>query len=89
MHVVSARRFRREFATLRSALRDFPPDESPGNSGDIAIAAHGGAGTLLLSHLRGDVIGRQHDQPRYNGGNYFAFDATTRRLHRGWHAIDA
>jgi broad specificity phosphatase PhoE len=62
---------------------------SAGYSGDIAIVAHGGVGTLLLCHLRGDVIGRQHDQPHNNGGNYFAFDATTCRLHRGWRAIDA
>jgi len=30
-----------------------------------------------------------HDQPANNGGNYFAFDAGTRRLHHGWRAIDA
>lgn len=57
--------------------------------GHIAIIAHGGVGTLLLCHLRGDVIGRQHDQAANNGGNYFAFNAVTRRLHHGWHAIDA
>jgi broad specificity phosphatase PhoE len=56
---------------------------SPGSEGDIAIVAHGGVGTLLLCHLRGDAIGRQHDQPPNNGGNYFAFDAVTRRLHHG------
>ena len=62
---------------------------SAGFGGDVAIVAHGGVGTLLLCHFRGDVIGRQHDQPPNNGGNYFAFDAATRRLHHGWHAIDA
>ena len=56
--------------------------------GDIAIVAHGGVGTLLLCHLRGDAIGRAHDQPPNNGGNFFAFDAATRRLHHGWRAID-
>jgi hypothetical protein len=39
--------------------------------------------------IGGDAIGRQHDQPPNNGGNYFAFDAVTRRLHHGWKAIDA
>ena len=61
---------------------------SPGSEGDIAIVAHGGIGTLLLCHLRGDAIGPQHDQPPNNGGNYFAFDAVTRRLHHSWKAID-
>ena len=56
--------------------------------GAIAIVAHGGVGTLLLCHLRDDTIGRQHDQPPNNGGNYFAFAAATRGIHHGWKAID-
>jgi broad specificity phosphatase PhoE len=40
--------------------------------GDIAVVAHGGVGTLLLCHLRGTAIGRQHDQPPTNGGNGIA-----------------
>lgn len=62
---------------------------SAGCGGDIAVVAHGGVGTLLLCHLRGDPIGRQHDQPPNNGGNYFAFDVATRRVLHGWKAIDA
>jgi len=61
----------------------------PGSENDIAIVAHGGVGTLLLCHLRGDTIGPQHDQPPTNGGNYFAFDTATRRLRHDWRAIDA
>src|SRR3977135_2734281 len=57
---------------------------SSGCGGDVAILAHGGVGTLLLCHLRGDQISRSHDQPSSNGGNYFAFDAKTRQLHHGW-----
>ncbi|WP_372622796.1 histidine phosphatase family protein [Falsiroseomonas sp.] len=64
-------------------------DASAGGKGDVAIVAHGGVGTLLLCHLRGDPIGRTHDQPPNNGGNYFAFDAATRRVHHGWRAIDS
>ena len=56
--------------------------------GGIALVSHGGVGTLLLCHLRGDPIGRAHDQPANNGGNFFAFDAATRRLHHGWRPID-
>jgi broad specificity phosphatase PhoE len=61
---------------------------SAGCTGDIAIVSHGGVGTLLLCHLRGDVISREHDQPPNNGGNYFAFDVATRRLRQGWRPID-
>jgi broad specificity phosphatase PhoE len=59
-----------------------------GCGGDLAIVSHGGVGTLLLCHLRGEAISRAHDQPRNNGGNYFAFDIATRRLRHGWRAID-
>jgi broad specificity phosphatase PhoE len=62
---------------------------STSGKSDIAIVAHGGVGTLLLCHLRGDPIGRGHDQPPNNGGNYFAFDAATRRVHHSRRAIDA
>jgi broad specificity phosphatase PhoE len=72
----------------RSATGYLPKDEFEATA-DVAIVAHGGVGTLLLCHFRGDVIGRQHDQPPNNGGNYFAFDAVTRRLHHGWYAIDS
>ncbi len=60
-----------------------------GTAGDIAIVAHGGVGTLLLCHLAGDPIARAHDQPPNNGGNYFAFNAATWRLHHRWRAIDS
>lgn len=56
--------------------------------GDVAIVSHGGVGTLLLCHLRGDGISRRHDQPRNGGGNCFAFDAPTRRVLHGWQPID-
>ena len=61
---------------------------SAGCGGDVVIVSHGGVGTLLLCHLRGEAISRTHDQPRNNGGNYFAFDIATRRLRHGWRAID-
>jgi len=61
---------------------------SAGCDGDIVIVSHGGVGTLLLCHLRGEAITRVHDQPPNNGGNYFAFDVATRRLRHGWRPID-
>ena len=58
--------------------------------GDLAIVGHGGTGTLLYCHLAGLPIDRRYDQPATNGGNWFAFNAVTRKLMvHGWHSIDA
>jgi broad specificity phosphatase PhoE len=58
--------------------------------GDIAIVGHGGTGTLLYCHLADVPISRQHEQPSTNGGNWFAFDRTSRKLlNAGWRSIDA
>ncbi|MDG4880499.1 histidine phosphatase family protein [Mesorhizobium sp. WSM4884] len=54
---------------------------------DIAFVGHGGVGTLLLLHLSGREISREADQPA-GGGNYFAYDAGTRRIIHGWRPID-
>lgn len=56
--------------------------------GDVAIVSHGGVGTLLLCYLNGCPIGREHDQPPNNGGNYYAFDIQNRRLCHGWEPVD-
>ena len=57
---------------------------------DMAIVGHGGTGTLLYCHLAGLPIDRRYDQPATNGGNWFAFDRTTRQLvYQGWRSIDA
>jgi broad specificity phosphatase PhoE len=74
---------RRITAGTKAVLRANPVD------GDVAIVAHGGTGTLLLCHLAGVPISRDRDQPRTNGGNYFAFDLMTFRLLHGWRSIDA
>jgi broad specificity phosphatase PhoE len=59
-------------------------------SADIAIVGHGGSGTLLYCHLAGLPIDRRYDQPATNGGNWFAFDRTSRKLLcDGWQSIDA
>lgn len=56
--------------------------------GDVAIVSHGGVGTLLLCHLKGCSIGKEHDQPANNGGNYYVFDIENRMLCHGWKPID-
>jgi broad specificity phosphatase PhoE len=57
---------------------------------DIAIAGHGATGTLLYCLLAGVAIDHRYDQPATNGGNWFAFDRTSRKLLRdGWQSIDA
>jgi broad specificity phosphatase PhoE len=73
---------RRIVPGTKAVLRAKPVD------GDVAIVAHGGTGTLLLCHLAGVPISRDWDQPRTNGGNYFAFDLMTFRLLHGWRSID-
>jgi broad specificity phosphatase PhoE len=65
-------------AATTSILREVPFDD------DVAIVAHGGVGTLLLSHLANLPISQDQDQPATNGGNYFAFDRTTLHLIHGW-----
>jgi broad specificity phosphatase PhoE len=59
-----------------------------GTGSDVAIVAHGGVGTLLLCHLKNCPIRRSEDQPPTSGGNFFAFDASSRALHHGWRPID-
>jgi broad specificity phosphatase PhoE len=73
---------RRIGAESQSVLRAKPVD------GNVAMVGHGGVGALLLCHLAGVPISRDWDQPRTNGGNYFAFDLTTFRLLHGWRSID-
>ncbi len=55
--------------------------------GDILFVGHGGVGTLLLCHVAGLPIARQHDQPA-GGGSIFAFECATRRLLHGWQTIE-
>jgi broad specificity phosphatase PhoE len=59
------------------------------DDGDVAIVGHGGTGTLLYCHLARVPISRRYEQPATNGGNWFAFDAVSRKLlHIGWRSID-
>jgi broad specificity phosphatase PhoE len=73
---------RRIIAGTKAVLRTKRVDNN------VAIVGHGGTGTLLLCHLAGVPISRSWDQPRTNGGNYFAFDLLTFRLLHGWRSID-
>jgi broad specificity phosphatase PhoE len=63
--------------------------QAPGDV-DIAIVGHGGTGTLLYCHLAGLPIDRRYDQPATNGGSWFVFDRTSRKLlYEGWQLIEA
>jgi broad specificity phosphatase PhoE len=57
-------------------------------TGTIAIIAHGAVGTLLLCELAGYSIARKYDQPGSGGGNYYAFEAESKKLLHGWKAIE-
>jgi broad specificity phosphatase PhoE len=62
------------------------------SSGDLIISGHGGVGTLLLCHLLGVPISRDHDQNRSTsapgGGNHWAFDRDSERVMHGWQPIE-
>ena len=53
--------------------------------GDIAILAHGGVGTLLLSHYRGEPISRAADQPFQ--GHYWTAALPARTILHPWRPI--
>lgn len=56
-------------------------------TGDLAIVAHGGVGTLMLCAYLDRPISRAFDQPFQ--GHFWAFDAATRRVIHPWLPIDA
>src|SRR5262245_62085255 len=58
-------------------------------AGAIAVVSHGGVGTLLLCHLKGQPISRQEEQPGTAGGNYFLFQMPEGTLVHRWMPIDA
>lgn len=54
-------------------------------TGDVAIVAHGGVGTLLYCHLAGVPISREHDQP--SQGHYWSLALASRRILHSWRPI--
>lgn len=62
------------------------------SDGDVVISGHGGVGTLLLCHLLGVPISRDHDQNNPTaapgGGNHWTFDCRTGRVVHGWQPIE-
>lgn len=56
------------------------------DDGDLVIIGHGGVGTLLLCHLVGVPIARQHYPPP-PGGTLFAFDCASRRVLFRWRPV--
>lgn len=56
-----------------------------GASGDVAVVAHGGVGTLMLCQLLGVPVGRALDQP--GQGSWYAFEQVSGVVHHGWRRI--
>ena len=71
---------RRVAAGIDALLTDTTVD------GDLLIIGHGRIGTLLLCHLAGLPISRDHFQPT-PGGNLFAFDRLSRRVLFRWRMV--
>ncbi len=69
----------------RRVVAAFDQVVAPGSSGDIAIVGHGGVGTLLLCHLAGLPIAREHDQP--SQGHFWRYDTETGRVLHRWRPI--
>jgi broad specificity phosphatase PhoE len=63
-------------------------EQGGGGAGEIAIVAHGAVGTFYFCHLLGEPISMARAQPGRDGGHYYCFDATTRRLIHGWTRIE-
>lgn len=68
-----------------AAVRDVA-DRCPGEN--VAIISHGGVGTLLMCHLRGQPISLSHKPPVPEGGCYFALDADRFELIHGWTEVE-
>lgn len=66
----------RGVAAVEEALAKAP-------AGDMVIVGHGGAGTLLMCHLKGIEITRKEAAPG-GMGSWFAFDRESRALTVGW-----
>jgi broad specificity phosphatase PhoE len=56
-------------------------------TGNVAIVAHGGVGTLLYCHLARLPIGRRYDQP--SQGHFWSFDLDAGAMLHAWRTIDA
>jgi broad specificity phosphatase PhoE len=69
-------------ARVLSAVREIVGEHT---GGDIAIATHGGVGTLLWCALAGLPIDRRHDQP--GQGHYWSADLADLRPRHGWRSI--
>ncbi len=57
------------------------------SSGDIAVVAHGGVGTLLFCFLASKKISRQYDQPQNGGGHFFTFYKDNFKIIHDWQDI--
>jgi len=71
---------------VQAVLADHPADQA------ILFVGHGGVGTLLKCHIKGDPIARAHDQAAEGGdaggGNVHAFTLAERRHLLGWAAME-
>lgn len=55
---------------------------------DVVIVAHGGVGALFRSHILGQPISRDHDQPAGKGGFCMIVDTETGHLVQDWTLIE-
>lgn len=58
-------------------------------SGDVAVVAHGGVGSLTRAHLMEGSIGTEHGQPGGTGGNMLEISLPGWTLRRDWIPIES
>jgi broad specificity phosphatase PhoE len=83
----SVRGWERAIDAQRRVVAAFDAIVAKPATGDTAIVAHGGVGTLLLCHLSNLPISRDHDQS--SQGHYWSYSTRTQSMLHGWRSISA
>lgn len=85
---ISIRGWERAIDAQARILSEAAPLLKAAREGDVLMVGHGGVGTLLLCHLAGLEISRDHDQPA-GGGNLFAYDPVSQKMICRWTPVEA
>ncbi len=76
-------------ARIVQAVTDILRKETEiGLKGHIVIVAHGGVGALFRSHILGQPISRNHDQPPGKGGFCMIVDLVELKMVQDWTLIE-
>ena len=85
---ISVRGWERAIDAQARIVSEATPILEASRESDVLMVGHGGVGTLLLCHLAGLAISRDHDQPA-GGGHLFAYNPLSREVTCRWTPIEA